>query len=66
MFPAMVCSEPLSSLSPQWKWNCLNLYVPVMGPPVIATYIHTQFQSQLIVVTSSKLNLFLVCDLVPS
>lgn len=25
LVPATVCSEPLSSLAPQWKWNCFSL-----------------------------------------
>lgn len=25
IFPSTVCSEPLSSEAPQWKWNCLSL-----------------------------------------
>lgn len=38
----MVCSEPLSSLAPQWKWNCFRRYVPVMGPPVRADLIESR------------------------
>lgn len=36
LMPSTVCSEPLSSLAPQWKWNCLRRYVPEIGPPVRA------------------------------
>lgn len=36
ILPSIVCSEPLLSSAPQWKWNCSNLYVPVKGPPDIS------------------------------
>lgn len=34
LVPATVCSEPLLSEAPQWKWNCLSLYNPEIGPSV--------------------------------
>ncbi len=40
LVPAIVCSEPLSSLHPQWKWNCLNLYISITGPPARAAHIN--------------------------
>lgn len=33
IFPLTLCSDPSLSLSPQWKWNCSNLYFCVNGPP---------------------------------
>ena len=33
IFPFTLCSDPSLSLSPQWKWNCSNLYFFANGPP---------------------------------
>lgn len=33
-WPFIVCSDPLSLVEPQWRWNCSKWNLSLSGPPV--------------------------------